>query len=386
MEQKIVLIRGQLPTLNLFLDQMKQGFLDLGYEIYEFDLCDSNNRIEHLVEYVQEGNVKALLSFNTSFFGATFSTGENIWETLGIPCINILVDHPCRYHAGVLLNMPSTGVILCIDRNHMNYVNRFYPNIMFNGFLPHGGDSPCVSHKPISERKIDVLYGGDLFKTPQEFNFSEFKFPEKQIITHMIDHPEDTFEAAVEGQLLQAGVVVPDEKLRAFISAHVQLENYANSYYREKILGNIAKAGISLDIYGAGWTECDWSSLPNVHCHGKISPEEVLLKMEDSKIVLNTMHWFKDGAHERVFNAMMCGAVALSETSKYMVEALPADTWVSFDLSEESLSSLPGRIEKLLADEDEMQRIASAGHDLAVLEHSWKARTAELHRDLLMHL
>ena len=108
--------------------------------------------------------------------------------------------------------------------------------------------------------------------------------------------------------------------------------------------------------------------------------------MEDSKIVLNSMPWFRDGSHERVFNAMMCGAVAVSETSKYFEEVLPPDTWVSFDLSPESLSALPQRIMDLLSDEDKMQRIASAGHNLAVSEHTWKARAMELHNDLLSHL
>lgn len=385
-KKRIVLAGGKVNTLDLFLNQLKQGFLELGYEIYEFDLSEGQKKLNQFLEYIKENPILAMIAFDTSFFGAKYSTGKNIWEVLGIPCINILVDHPCRFHNEIMLDTPSTGIVLCIDRNHMNYVNRFYPNISFNGFLPHGGTSLSSTHKPISERRIDVMYAGSLFKVPKEFTFSEFKFPAKQIIEHMIAHPEDTFEAAVEKQLRQAGVILTDEKLRMFNSQVVGLEDFANSYYREKILGSIAKAGISMEIYGNGWPECDWINLPNVYYGGMIEPEEILLKMEDTKIVLNTMHWFKDGSHERVFNAMMCGAVAVSETSRYLEEVLPNDTWVSFDLSQESLSELPKRIQDLLNDEAAMQKIASAGHDLAIAKHSWKARARELHEDLLERL
>lgn len=141
-----------------------------------------------------------------------------------------------------------------------------------------------------------------------------------------------------------------------------------------------------MELYGNGWDDFDWVKLPNVHYGGTVSPSEIVSMMEDTKIVLNSMPWFRDGSHDRIFNAMMCGAVAVSETTRYLEETLPSGTWVSFDLSPESLSALPQRIRNLLSDEAEMQRIASAGHDLAVSEHTWKSRALELHNDLLSYL
>ncbi len=107
--------------------------------------------------------------------------------------------------------------------------------------------------------------------------------------------------------------------------------------------------------------------------------------MGDSKIVLNTLPWFRDGSHERVFNAMLSGAVAVSETTQYLEEALPSDAWVSFDLSPESLEGLAQRILALLADESRLQGIASAGYEAALSAHTWENRAQELHRDLLTY-
>lgn len=387
-KKMIVLFQGELDTINLFSNQLRQGFLELGYEIFDFDLGQSARRLGLLYQYIQDGSVIAMIAFNSQFFGMTLPSGENVWEVLGIPCINILVDHPYWYH-NILMRMPATGIVLCIDRNHMNYVNRFYPNISYNGFIAHGGTSFCQVHKPMSARKIDVLYAGSLYADHvlQQPDFSSWNFPAKEICERSIDqllaNPWDTIENVVEQQLLKAGINLPDEELRRFISSCVYIERVVSSYYRERIVGSVAKAGISLELYGDGWSGCDWIKLPNVHYGDRVTPEKILSMMENSKIVLNTLPWFKDGSHERVFNAMLCGAVAVSETSQYLEEILPSHTWISFDLSAGSLSMLPQSIHELLFDESRLQKIASAGFEAAVFAHTWKARALEIHRDLL---
>lgn len=385
--KRLVLFRGELDTINLFSDQLKQGFLDLGYEIFEFDLQQSTRSLGLLYQYMQERSITAMIAFNSMFFGMTLPSGENMWEVLGIPCVNILVDHPYWYH-GILMRMPATGIVLCIDRNHMHYVNRFYPNVLCNGFIAHGGTSFYSVHKPISARKIDVLYAGSLYADfSQKPDFSIWNFPAEEIcercIQYLLTNPENTIEAVMEQQLQQLNIVLPDEELRRFISSCVFIERVVSSSYRERIVSSVAKAGISLELYGDGWSGCDWVNLPNVHYGGRVAPEKILSVMEESKIVLNTLPWFKDGSHERVFNAMLCGSVAVSETSQYLEEVLPADTWVPFKLSAESLSELPQSVLKLLSDEGKLQKIASAGLELAISAHTWKARALELHRDLL---
>lgn len=389
-KKRLVLFQGELDTLNLFSNQLKQGFLELGYEIFDFDLQQSARSLGLLHEYMQTGPITAMIAFNSMFFGMTIPSGENMWEVLGVPCVNILVDHPYWYH-NIIMRMPATGIVLCIDRNHMDYVNRFYPNIPSNGFLAHGGVSLSPIHKPIAERRTDVLYAGSLLAGfTQRSDLSGWDFPAEQIcdrcIEYLFAHPEETVEGAIERQLLSDGITLPDEELRRFISSCVHIERVVSSHYREQAVSSVARAGISLELYGDGWAECDWIGLPNVHYGGRVAPEEILAMMEDSKIVLNTLPWFRDGSHERVFNAMLCGAVAVSETSRYLEEVLAPDAWVPFDLSTESLSALPRRIADLLSDEDELQEIASAGQKLALSAHTWKARARELHEDLLSYL
>lgn len=390
-KKRLVLFHGELDTINLFSDQLKQGFLKLDYEIFDFDLQQSAKSLGLLYEYMQEGPITAMIAFNSTFFGMTVPSGENMWETLGIPCINIFVDHPYWYH-NILMRMPANGVVLCIDRNHMNYVNRFYPNIGSNGFIAHGGTPVNEAPRPVAERSIDVLYAGSLLVDyiPKQVDFSGWNFPAQQIcdrsIEKLLAHPENTVEVVLEQELEQADIHLSDEELRRFISSCAYIERVVSSHYREQIVSSIARAGIRLELYGDGWGSCDWIKLPNVRYGGRVAPGEILSMMEDSKLVLNTLPWFKDGSHERVFNAMLSGAVAVSETSGYLKEVLPPDTWVAFDLTAESLAGLPQRILDLLSDEDRLQKIAAAGYELASSAHTWEARAEELHRDLLSFL
>lgn len=386
---KLVLFQCELDTINLFSEQLKQGFENLGYEIFNFDLRKSALSLGQLYDFIKEGKIAAMIGFNMPFFGMELPSGENVWEVLDIPCINILVDHPYWYH-DILMRTAGTGIVLGVDRNHSRYIERFYPHIPCTGFLPHGGTPTDREMKPVKAREIDVLYAGSLYAdyaVSQKPDFSNFSFPAEKICRESIDRlfaqPDDTIESVLEDQLLQSGIHLPDEALRQFISSCVYVERTVSSHYRERIVGSVAEAGIPLTLYGEGWTACDWINLPNVHYGGRISPKEVLEKMENSKIVLNSMPWFKDGSHERVFNAMLRGAAVVSETSGYLKETLPENTWMSFGLWPDSLWALPQQIKDLLSDGQKLQSIASAGYNLAGSAHTWQARAGELHRDLL---
>ena len=71
------------------------------------------------------------------------------------------MDHPF-IHKKALDEAPSNAVVICPDRNHMKFVQRFYPQIQIVGFLPHGGKTKNIQAKPIVERNIDILYAGGI--------------------------------------------------------------------------------------------------------------------------------------------------------------------------------------------------------------------------------
>ena len=66
----------------------------------------------------------------------------------------------------------------------------------------------------------------------------------------------------------------------------------------------LVESGIHVTAYGVGWDQCEWSDNPYLTYGGKVPAPQILPLMNDSKIVLNTMTWFKAGAHDRIL--MVC--------------------------------------------------------------------------------
>ena len=97
---------------------------------------------------------------------------------------------------------------------------------------------------------------------------------------------------------------------------------------------------------------------------------------------MNVMPWFKDGAHDRVFNSMLNGAVCVSDGSRYMDEILEdGKDYIKYDLA--ALTELPGKIEELLVNRDQWERIVASGYKKAADGHTWADRARFLHSEIL---
>lgn len=387
-KKSLVLFHTELDTINLFSEQMKTGFERLGYDIYVLDTSDMIKGLGLLYEYQKSHNILAMIGFNSRFFGAKTPSGLNIWETLGIPSVNILLDHPFWYEE-LLHNTPQNGIVLCVDRNHMSFVNRFYPQIAMNGFLPHGG-TVLGDRKSIAERKLDVVYAGSLYAFDAERakgQLGKWPFDAQRICDNAIEcliaDPKKTIEAELERQLLQHGIELANQELIRFISSTVYIERVVSSYYREKMVSRVAEAGVPLTIYGQGWEKCKWIRKSNAHYEGLIPAKEALRKVSECKLLLNSMPWFKDGSHERMFNGMLNGAVVVTDESKYFKECIPDDLYLSLNLQDDLMGE---KVADLFSQKSRLQDVADAAYDFVKDSHTWEARATELHNDLLQYL
>lgn len=397
MPPKLIFFTGVYDTLDLFTRQFIREFTELGYETLEINTNEMAEGLSRLARFVQTP-VKAAITFNNLAFNLELSPGKNTWDELGIPCVNILMDHPFCY-PDALKNAPKNAIILCVDKKHMDYITRFYPHIPVTGFLAHGGISLGMESMPIKEREIDVMYAGGLArkfvqKVMPEFN--QFPFDARLIADEvrlmLLSDNSITTEQAVEDALKKHGIFLPDAELSEAISKLHYVELLVVSYYREKLISTLLDAGIRVHLYGPGWDICDFVHHPNLVWEGRISAKDVLEKMRRSKIVLNTMTWFKDGTHDRVFNGMLAGAVAVSDESLYMKEEFlsypKADAqsaqMVMFQLKE--MARLAKLLKNLLSDPDTMQKIADNGRRRALKAHTWRCRAKEIEDDLLSQL
>ena len=383
MSRKLIFLEGAYDTLDLFAEELRHIYEKQGYETLVLQMESLEESIGRLMQFAST-KVNAVLTFNNLGFYLELGEGKNLWDELGICCINILMDHPFRYHR-FLLKAPANGVVLCTDRNHVEYIKRFYPAVKKTGFLPHGGIGRIERCSPIAERSVDVLYAGSLSRhaaeglIPDLGNITEYDGFDlsRKVLSELISSPGRTTEAVIENYFLEQGLYMPDERLREEISRLRFLDVYATSFFREQSVRYLVEHGIPVTVYGQGWSECEWADNKNLTCGGMIPAAEVLHKMEESKIVLNTMTWFKAGAHDRIFNGMLAGAGVVTDTSSYVEECF-ADKREAAIFRLEELSGLPALVEGMLSCTAELQEMADMGRQKAKEEHTWERRAEEL--------
>lgn len=139
----------------------------------------------------------------------------------------------------------------------------------------------------------------------------------------------------------------------------------------------LAEAGIRVHVFGSGWEQLVCSAKENIIVGGSLDSLGCLEKISQGKISLNVMPWFKDGAHDRIFNSMLNGAVCVTNSSVYLDEILrDGENAAVYSLDE--LSRLPVIVRGLLDDPDKMPRIADSGYHMAKNGHTWADRSKEV--------
>lgn len=392
MNHTIIYFKGVYDTLDLFTDNLIEAFGAMGYGSFVYNATrqeESKAELITLLENESPACQFAVVTFNNLGYNLDLNLGGNsaldenyvnLWEHYHVPYINILMDHPFHYEKP-LRRAPETAIVLCTDRNHVKYIRRFYRNIRQVDFLPHAGVELGTKHKPLTERGIDVLYAGALpiytvsNMIPDLSSIRELDAQKMagEVLQELASHPEKTTEQAIEEYVQANSISLSDDALQSLVVKMRFLDSYAVSFFREQAVRILVESGIRVTAYGTGWNQCDWSDNPHLTFGGKVLAPQILPLMNDSKIVLNTMTWFKAGSHDRVFNGMLAGAAVVTDDSTYMRrEFTDGKELVMFSLRD--LQTLPERVFDLFGHMDKMQEMADCGYKVAKESHTWKSR------------
>ena len=374
--KRLVLFGSENFILQYIMEQYRQAFHNMGYETFIFPAASTQEEFTTNAEKLflfHEKGINAVITFNNR--GFRMEMGQNsLWDIWGVPCYNLLVDHPMYYYDTLNIS-PAQGVVVCEDRNHVHYIERFYPAVQKSFFLPAGGEELHPGHpkKLIRDRSVDVLYVGG----SKHIGNRTYDDITTALLDDMICNPHKSLERAVEDLLTKVQPDLSDAELKLMIEQYRHADLEITGLYRVEVIRTLVEAGISVSVYGEGWDQTDLIEHPNFDCHASISFAEGLALMEDSKIVLNHLSWFKDGCCERIFNAMLQKAVCVTDDSIYLKEQFAdGEDIVFYSLS--ALDKLPGLVNELLQDPERMQHIADCGYDNASTHHTWAHRAAEL--------
>lgn len=396
---RIVMVAGGVETLEYFAEQMAKRFRELGYAVFFYDLKDEAASARTLRKFVRTGQT-ALVTFN--FQGLEKEEGVYrdgigyVWEEYRIPCYNIAADHPYFYDDR-LHDLPPDYHHISIDRCQEKYFREFYPEYHSQGFLPLAGTGLCENQSgggepagsgQCAEREYDVILTGNyttvsFFEPYINWINDEYAAFYRGIIDDLIAHPHQTVEEAGIRHCEREMGETPYDELRIAFHRMIFIDLYVRNYWRGAAVRTLVNAGIRVDVVGKGWEELEGIKRPEcLAIHPQTDSLTCLQMISRAKISLNVMPWFKDGAHDRVFNSMLNGAVCVSDGSKYMDEILiDGKDYIKYDLA--CLTELPGKIRELLVDRDRWEDIVKNGYKKAVNGHTWADRARFLHSEIL---
>lgn len=346
-------------TLNVFSGCLKKGLERSECRVDFLNTGEDDETVAEILRLCSEESYSAVITFNAYGQENYCIDGENLWEQLGIPFINYIVDHPVE-HQRELQSECRCQHILCMDIDHIGYINTYYPNVASVHFLPLGGMEISGYTGQIfeeyKERPIDVIFTGTHEElTEYENAIAGYPPAIRNMIVYMLKKGieerglsyEELFESAMQSLGLSE---LPAEEKRTYAVITRIVSRYLRAYYREEAVRYIMGSGIKLHVFGNGWNNLLSENTGNAVIHEPVSYEKSVRLYSDSKIVLNIMPLFKNGSHDRIPTTMLCGAAVLSDHSRYIDEYFK-DRIFYYDI--ESPEILPYKIKDILSKPEE---------------------------------
>lgn len=398
MIKRIVMMEGGVETLSYFSHQMAGEFQKLGYAVIFYDLKQEESSAGKLRKFIRPRET-VLVTFN--FQGLEKEAGvyrEGIgylWDTYHIPCYNIAADHPYFYDDR-LKDLPEKYRHISIDRRQKAYFEEFYPEYVSRGFLPLAGTGLRQGEDEAKTGKAgaqgDAEQAAPCYDVILTGNYTKLSFFEpyinwineeyaafyRGIIDDLLEHPACTVEEVALAHCEREMGKEPNDQLRIALHKMIFIDLYVRNYWRGKAVRTLVNAGIPVHVVGKGWEELEDVRHPEcLKLHPQTDSVTCLEMLADAKVSLNVMPWFKDGAHDRVFNSILNGAVCLTDPSCYLEEELHEGEGVCY-VALQDMDALPEKVKDLLQNDSERNEIVRRGRAIVEQKHTWAQRAKTL--------
>lgn len=363
-------------SLVYFSDCLKEVFERHGVKV---EVCRFTMETLDILEQYVGQTFDMVIDFNSILPGAVLDSGEHLLDQIKAPFYNYLLDHPLYHHEHLKEHLQDYRVI-CIDRNHAAYIEQYYPNIQKVVFLPLGGmqgtKECCV------DQEYDISLSGTYTSPDKIINIIQGLSTDMsksifQLITIIQSDLTLTCEGAMKQMLKGKEKLFSKQDFAEAMNLHFLADMYIRAYYRHQVIEKIVASGIHLHVLGHGYHEFEGKGKENLILHDSVLFSQTFAFIRKSKISLNIMPWFKDGAHDRIFSAMLNHSVALTDSSIYLKENFNHKKNILFyELTE--LKQLPDIIKDCLSSKAFLENIQGDAHKNAILHHTWESRCMEL--------
>lgn len=335
-------------------------------------------------------NVNDIVRFQADFscsFNSTFPNPNQqyFWDLTEIPHLSFLVD-PAIY--SIKLTNSKYSILSCVDRFDCQSLRNYkFENVFF---WPHAIEQELHANEK-QPKPYDVVFLGSCHDYENlRLHWQEVYSP---IVCRILDNAIDLALSDRNIPLMQALVAAWGDSGLApegvdFARLFYYLDQYTRGIDRVELISSINDAQVhvfgDLMIEEPSYTR-SWSyylrDRPNVTIHPAVSYTESLEILKQSKISLNSMPFFKDGTHERVFGSLACNALPLSSYSTYLHENFPENEQMLFYTSSH-WNEVNDQVMNFLSDEPKRLAAVAKGRENVMRNHTWDHRVDQLFKML----
>lgn len=389
---RFVLFYSTVESFNYFTDRIVEELIKRNYECFILDLTNSTQDGSHSFKAFTEFlSVRADAAIGFDGIGLKDDMFIELWDSMDTVALNILMDHPLRFHP-TMQKHPRNYVQFCCDDNHVDYVKKYFGDTVGRvEFMPHAGTyNGKLNLEGYDKRPYDVLFSGTYYRPQSYLEQIDNTFKDNELLRvfyhnlaeYMIDNNSITTEQAVLDVIDMMELSLAQEQVKQLFRFSEPIDWLARMYYREKIISIIAEAGIDIWLLGRGWENHPSANLSNVHIiNDRVPFARTLPVMAEAKINLNVMPWFKAGTHDRIFNILLSGSLPLTDSSKWLKEHFQDKkdiVYYKLDACEE----IPQLIKHYMDNSDEAKAIIQNGFDIVADNYVWGNIVEQLIRNV----
>lgn len=299
----------------------------------------------------------------------------------GLNSISWMGDSPA-HQIDRMIGLSLSTHLAFVDGGHLELCREFDLNFPMS-FLPHGGPAAEEDPLPFAERDIDFLFSGTLEDVPARDDWKRANpgVPDflGDLIFEAVDILVSSCTTALEAWRACCGAAGFDFRTQMRVEDNMRtlsvIETLAQGQRRKNVLSAIAPerslhiASSTLPAYMHGRA--------NVHHLGWTEFHELRELFKRTRIVLNPISKFSQGAHERIWYPMAAGAVVATDESRFIAETFAHGQSIVF-LPWGNAPDDFRDLNRWVADCDFLESVRAQARDVYDTHHLWRIRAKKI--------
>ncbi|MCB1111633.1 MAG: glycosyltransferase [Chlamydiales bacterium] len=368
--------RSQYGVLHHFTRKMHEAMERVGVSSRLMEAQYDNPR--PFLEQIFGDRPQCTLSFNGLL---PDEEGRFFCDLIQTPHVACLVDSPNHFFS--LIKSPFT-IITCIDRNWCDFFRGMNCKNVF--FMPHG-----VERELKPDRAVEKVYDVVMLNSCIDYEAirSEWSNKYPNVARQAMEEAAEMTLSDLKISYVQAFVDAMDRLIKEhgaidarevnFIAILDDLEMYIKGKSRVDLLRAVTDAEVH--VYGASTGEAGWEDYlagqSNIVVHEAVPYEQALEVVMQSKILLNSSPWIKDGSHERILAGMALEALVFTNENVYLKEQFSDGDNVAF-YKLEQMGRVNQKVNEYLSDNGRREAVAKRGRETVMAHHTWDHRAKQL--------